>query len=140
MITIDYSNISDLPYIASQLLQIGKDYRIWAFYGEMASGKTTLIAELSRQLNVLTKPSSPTFAIIHEYPTQQKYSVFHIDLYRIKKLSELFDIALEDYLDSNHYVFIEWPEVADTILSSYQVLKIKLTVNEQGNRIMYIYV
>lgn len=140
MITIDYSNLSDIHRAAEQLRLLGKDYRIWAFYGEMGSGKTTLIRELARQMGVLIEANSPTFAIVNEYPTDKDFSVYHIDLYRIKNFEELLDIGFEEYLQSGNFVFIEWPNIAEPILNEYDYLKIQLEVDENGNRKMLIFV
>ncbi len=140
MITIDYSDITLLSEVAKQLLHYGKNYRIWAFYGEMGTGKTTVISALVKELKVLHEASSPTFAIINEYPTEAGNSIYHIDLYRIRNVAELYEIGLEEYLDSGNYVFIEWPEIAEPLLQYYTVLKSKLIVNEQGNRQAIIFV
>lgn len=140
MTTIDYSNLSDLHRVAEQLRSLAKDYRIWAFYGEMGSGKTTLIRQLASQMGALNEANSPTFAIVNEYPTDKDFSVYHIDLYRIKNFEELLDIGFEEYLQSENYVFIEWPNIAEPILEMYDYLKIQLEVNENGNRTMHVFV
>lgn len=140
MTTIDYSNLSDIHRVAEQLLLLGKDFRIWAFYGEMGSGKTTLIRELAHQMGALHEANSPTFAIVNEYPTDKDFSVYHIDLYRIKNFEELLDIGFEEYLLSGNFVFIEWPNIAEPILSMYNYLKIQLELDENGNRKMHIFV
>ena len=37
--------------------------------------------------------------------------IFHIDLYRVEKITELSAIGLEEYLqEANSINFIEWPE------------------------------
>ena len=55
------------------------------------------------------KSVSPTFAIIHEYPGQEK--IFHMDLYRLKSMGEAIDIGIEEYFDTGNYCFIEWAEL-----------------------------
>ncbi len=140
MISIDYSNLQHLHLVVKRLRSLGKDYKIWAFYGEMGSGKTTLIRELVRQLGALMEANSPTFAIVNEYPTSVNFSIYHIDLYRINHVNELLDIGFEEYLTSENYVFIEWPDIAEPILNRYDYLKIQLEVEENGNRTMHIYV
>ena len=61
--------------------------------GEMGVGKTTLIKEIFLSMNVLDNVSSPTFSIINEYRTNQNKVVYHMDLYRIKNISELEVLA-----------------------------------------------
>lgn len=140
MITIDYSNLNDIQRVVQQLRSLGKDYKIWAFYGEMGSGKTTLIRELVRQMGALNQANSPTFAIVNEYTTKNNIFVYHIDLFRINNIDELFDIGFEEYLQSDNFVFIEWPDIAEPILNMYEYLKIQLEINKNGNRCMHIFV
>jgi tRNA threonylcarbamoyladenosine biosynthesis protein TsaE len=89
--------------------------RVVLFYGEMGSGKTTLIKEMCRQLGVTGSMSSPTFALVNEYEAE-KGKIYHFDLYRVKNPEECLDIGMEEYLYSGNYCFIEWPEVAKPIL------------------------
>ncbi|MCX7740855.1 MAG: tRNA (adenosine(37)-N6)-threonylcarbamoyltransferase complex ATPase subunit type 1 TsaE, partial [Meiothermus sp.] len=56
--------------------------------------------------------TSPTYTLIHEYPTPQGL-VVHIDAYRMADQAELYSLGLEDYLPEARLVLIEWgqPEV-----------------------------
>lgn len=99
-----------LEQVANELLENAQQRKIWLFYGEMGSGKTTLIKTIARQLGVTETTSSPTFSIVNEYSASGQAPVFHIDLYRIKNEKELTAIGLDEYLDSGSYCFIEWPE------------------------------
>ena len=62
--------------------------------GEMGVGKTTLIKEVLLSMKVIENVSSPTFSIINEYITGQNKIVYHMDLYRIKNISEIEGIGL----------------------------------------------
>jgi tRNA threonylcarbamoyladenosine biosynthesis protein TsaE len=53
---------------------------------------------------------------VNEYKTTGGASIFHFDFYRIKKLSEAFDIGYEDYIYSGAWCFIEWPELIEPLL------------------------
>jgi len=140
MILLDYTNLSDIERTAQQMLFLAKNYKIWAFYGEMGSGKTTIIAELVRQLNSIIEATSPTFSIVNEYPTKKGTSVFHFDFYRIKDINELMEIGIEEYIEQAEYIFIEWPQIFEPILNYYNYLKIELILDEAGNRRMNLYV
>lgn len=106
------SNVSraGLEQVANQLLKHAAQRRIWLFYGDMGSGKTTLIKTIARHLGVNETMSSPTFSLVNEYTTDQGGAIYHIDLYRLKNEEELADIGLEEYMDSGAYCFIEWPD------------------------------
>ncbi len=126
-------NISDLPDLASQLLKNFPQQRIWAFYGDMGVGKTTLIKELCFQLGVTKGSASPTFAMINEYITEQNQLLYHFDFYRIEKIEEAIEIGFEDYLYSGSYCFIEWSEKIDSLLVE-TFLKIEMTINKEYHR------
>lgn len=118
---------------AKEFAKLFADYRIFAFYGEMGAGKTTFIKALCKEAGVTDIVSSPSFALIYEYMTGSGNTIYHFDFYRIKKLSELYDLGYEDYLYSGNICFIEWPEKAEDILPS-ETVKVFLTVNEDGSR------
>jgi len=106
------------------------------FYGDMGSGKTTLIIALSKQLGILGHVSSPTFSIVNEYEIKDGL-IYHFDLYRIKNEEEALDFGIEDYLFSDHYVFIEWPERIEQLLPEAYT-KITIKSNLDGSRTLYI--
>ncbi len=107
---------TELPEIARELLAAFPGQRVFAFYGEMGSGKTTFIKAICRQLGVEDDALSPTYAIINEYHTKEDSPVYHLDFYRINKLEEIYDIGYEDYIYSGHYCFIEWPGLMKELL------------------------
>jgi tRNA threonylcarbamoyladenosine biosynthesis protein TsaE len=106
------AGLDSLDNIAAQILANSPDARVMAISGQMGAGKTTFIQALCRQLTVEDTVTSPTFSIVNEYRTSSGNPVYHFDLYRLRKPSELLDIGYEDYFYSGNYCFIEWPEVA----------------------------
>jgi tRNA threonylcarbamoyladenosine biosynthesis protein TsaE len=95
--------------------------RIVLLQGEMGAGKTTLMKSLCKSLGSADEVSSPTFSLVNEY-TCPSGKIFHFDLYRLKKSSELLDIGFEEYIDSGHWCFIEWPDLAMDILPKQRVV------------------
>lgn len=104
-----------LPEVARDIIAELGDKKVVLFYGEMGSGKTTLIKELCRQLGVKGNMSSPTFGLVNEYDAT-KGKIYHFDLYRVKDLEECLDMGMEEYLYSGNLCFIEWPDVAMEII------------------------
>ena len=50
--------------------------------------------------------SSPTFTLIHEYGDR----VYHIDLYRIENEREVRTLGLDELLDRDAVILVEWGE------------------------------
>lgn len=101
---------TDLKEIAQYISKELRKFHVWLFYGEMGSGKTTLIKEIGLVLGVSDAMSSPTFSIVNEYETAEHQKVFHFDFYRIKNEAEAYDIGTDEYFYSGSPCFVEWPE------------------------------
>lgn len=130
-------NEEELTQVAKDLLRSYPDYRIFAFYGDMGTGKTTFIKELCRQLGVKNLTLSPSFAIINEYWSENDEPIYHFDFYRINDKVEVFDIGFSDYLFSGNYCFIEWSEKIEEFLTSDH-LHISIEVDDNFYRIFAI--
>lgn len=121
---------------ARRLLTAFPDNRVFAFYGEMGAGKTTLIKALCRVLKVSDVTSSPSFGLIHEYRSDRGDLVYHFDFYRIETVEEIFDIGYEEYIYSGDYCFLEWPELVEAILPS-DTIRLALDPGDDGTRELY---
>ena len=130
-ISIDISDINLHKEAAKQLINFAKNEKVFLFDAPLGAGKTTFIKSLCEFLEVSDTMSSPTYSIVNEYATKSNVKVFHFDLYRIKSEIELFELGFEEYISSNNYVFIEWPELALPYLDSYLRIIIK---TENNNR------
>jgi len=115
-----------------ELLRRYPDQRVFGFYGQLGAGKTALIKNLCRHLDVVDMVSSPTFSIINEYRTRTGQSVYHMDFYRLKSCRELLDIGGEEYFDSGCYCLIEWPEKFEELLPDNCVY-IKIQADETNH-------
>jgi len=106
--------------------------KILLLYGEMGTGKTTMVKSLVKALGSSDDVSSPTFSIVNEYEIENDV-IYHFDLYRIKDLDEAFNFGIEEYLYSNHWVFIEWPEKIESMLPEV-FDRLDLQTNSDGSR------
>ena len=111
-----------LDAIAKSVIEFAGNRRVFALTGEMGAGKTTFITALCRQLGVTDQVNSPTFTIVNEYMTSAGETVYHFDFYRIKSLSEVFDMGFEAYFYSGNYCFIEWPDKIPGLLPDNTVM------------------
>jgi tRNA threonylcarbamoyladenosine biosynthesis protein TsaE len=83
---------------------------IIALTGDLGTGKTAFVQGLAKGLDVSEKYyiTSPTFTLINEYPG--RHPLFHVDLYRIEHASELEEIGLDEILQQNAVIAIEWAD------------------------------
>ncbi len=137
MLLIRIPDLSSMDDAARELLETLPDKRIFAFYGEMGAGKTTLIKALCRILQVTDVTSSPSFGLIYEYRTTGSESIYHFDFYRIEHLEEAYDIGYEEYIDSGQYCFIEWPDKVASLLPP-ETVNVKLQIAGNNERTMEV--
>ena len=79
--------------------------------GDLGAGKTTLIKGIAEGFHAASEENvtSPTFTLIHEY-RGPGVNVYHVDLYRVDTQRELETLGLDDFVDENSVVLIEWGE------------------------------
>lgn len=79
--------------------------------GELGAGKTTLVKGIAEGFRAAEADlvTSPTFTLIHEYRGPQ-VTLYHIDLYRVDTQRELDTLALDDLMDADSILLIEWGE------------------------------
>jgi len=104
-------------------IQLGKNFAdymqkgdVYAFVGELASGKTTFIKGILKGLQFDKLVSSPTFTLVNEYDA--KYSVIHIDCYREDEMERWIKLGMNDYLNEDNIVIIEWANKIESLLPS----------------------
>ncbi|HOK39129.1 MAG: tRNA (adenosine(37)-N6)-threonylcarbamoyltransferase complex ATPase subunit type 1 TsaE [Bacteroidales bacterium] len=136
MSEITIKNLNELDDFAKELANyiLHNGYKTVLFYGEMGAGKTTLIKQVCKHLGITDNITSPTFAIVNEYKNN-RIKIYHFDFYRISSIKEVFDIGFEEYLDSDDYCFIEWPEIIEDYVYKNS-LKLNIIVNSQSSRII----
>ncbi|OGH70374.1 MAG: tRNA (adenosine(37)-N6)-threonylcarbamoyltransferase complex ATPase subunit type 1 TsaE [Candidatus Magasanikbacteria bacterium RIFCSPHIGHO2_01_FULL_47_8] len=129
--------------IATQL----KGGDIVCLYGELGSGKTTLVKGLAEGLGIKEDITSPTFTLMNIYKISNiKYlrdpardgaisTLVHIDTYRLKNEQELIQIGVEDYLGQPDTItIIEWPEKVEGLLKDKKIIKITLEHGTNSER------
>ena len=131
------NNLQELDEIGNQLLKNSGNQKKIVFYGEMGVGKTTLIKSICKALNVQDIVTSPTFSVVNEYQTDIGNAIFHFDFFRIKNKEELLDFGLEEYIYSDNYCLIEWPEKAEGLLDD-NFVEIHMTKNKDCRTIKVI--
>lgn len=123
--------LNEVEHVANQLIS-NLTSKILLFYGDMGVGKTTLIKAIVKALGSNDEVSSPTFSIVNEYELNND-KIYHFDLYRINDLEEAYNFGIEDYIYSNHWIIIEWPEKIESILSE-NINQISLKIETEKRR------
>ena len=108
-------SLEEIDSISSQIINHINN-KVLLFDAQMGAGKTTLIKALLKNLGVTEATSSPTFSIVNEYRNALNQPLYHFDLYRLNSEEEAYDFGIEEYLYSDAWCFIEWPEKAPNLL------------------------
>jgi tRNA threonylcarbamoyladenosine biosynthesis protein TsaE len=128
---------AEMRLIAQQILTLNGQRRKFALIGNVGAGKTTLVQHFCHLLGVEGAVTSPTFALVNEYPfitNEGKQGVVnHLDLYRLKSLEEALEIGIEDYLYNEDFCFIEWPELIESLLPE-DIIRIEIEIMEESGR------
>ena len=129
---------NELKKIANEIINNSKS-KILAFYAPMGAGKTTLIKALVRELGGKDNVSSPTFGLVNEYANiNGELLGFHFDFYRLEDENEAMDMGLEDYLSTNGWVFMEWPEkIPNLVPIDAQIIKIEI-LSEKTRKLLLL--
>lgn len=77
--------------------------------GPLGSGKTTFTRLLAEELGTTAAVTSPTYTLVHEYPTPEGVLV-HVDAYRLGDATALEGLGLDAYLERARLVVVEWGE------------------------------
>ena len=95
--------------LAKRLAESFQGQEVVFLTGELGAGKTVFAKGIASGLGLedVYQVCSPSFTLVNIY--QAKYPIYHIDLYRLRKNSEIEDLGWEDYLDRG-VIIVEWAE------------------------------
>jgi tRNA threonylcarbamoyladenosine biosynthesis protein TsaE len=98
--------------------------------GELGAGKTVFVKGLAAGLGMKDTRSvcSPSYTLMNIY--QAKFAIYHFDLYRLNRMSEVRDLGLEDFLE-NGVVVVEW---AEKLPADIQGIRVTIKVGKAGRR------
>jgi tRNA threonylcarbamoyladenosine biosynthesis protein TsaE len=129
-------SLSEIKEIATTFWNLNRERTVFAFHGEMGSGKTTFIHALCDVKGIKDPVTSPTFSIINEYHYTEngmQKKIFHLDLYRLRNEEEAIRAGIEDCLYSNNICLVEWPDRAANIFPP-DTVNVYIEILDEKNR------
>lgn len=94
--------------------------------GDLGAGKTTLVQGIGRGLCVVDHVASPTFTLVREY--SGRLDVAHVDVYRLDRVQDVVDLALDELGGPERVLLVEWGDVVQDLLPEDR-LRVQLTTD-----------
>ncbi len=132
--SLTINSLADMEKLGRRLGELVVAGDILLLYGELGAGKTTLTQAIGRGLEVPAEYyiSSPSFALMHEYPG--RLPLFHIDCYRLSGEDDVEGAGLVEYLETKTGIcVVEWPQRLGT-LTPAGGLRLDIHIGEEEQR------
>lgn len=88
--------------------------------GELGTGKTLFVRGVCEAFEAQQHVTSPSFVILNRYEgkdqDRRELLIYHLDLYRVKSLEEIYDLGYEEFLYGDGITLIEWAEQLGELL------------------------
>ena len=118
MNTKEIKSLANLKETCRHFIKTFKIPQLVLLEGPVAVGKSQMVRYMAEALGYPKEDfCSPTFSLINVYKTNKK-SIYHVDLYRLDKFSDIETIAFWDIFYEPTIVFIEWPQLVKGRLPS----------------------
>jgi len=133
----EYYSLSDhhTVRLGYQLGEVLVEGDVIALIGELGSGKTCFTKGIAYGLGIApeTVITSPSFSLANEY--QGRHPFVHMDLYRLEGPEESLFLGLEEYLDEERVVVVEWAERCLAMMPE-KSLTVRLIIKEEHTRLI----
>jgi tRNA threonylcarbamoyladenosine biosynthesis protein TsaE len=104
----------DTHHLAQRIAPLLQPGDVVVLSGELGAGKTVFAQGIGAGLGVTDRIVSPTFTIVREHAG--RLPLVHIDVYRLDQVQEVLDLGLEEVLDGDAVVLVEWGEAITALL------------------------
>lgn len=95
--------------LAERIAQAVVPGTVVSLVGDLGAGKTFFTAALTKALGSEEQVTSPTFGLMNIY--HGRLPIYHFDLYRLERESELADFGFSEYVEDETAVsLIEWAD------------------------------
>jgi tRNA threonylcarbamoyladenosine biosynthesis protein TsaE len=106
------------PELTAWGVAIGRAVARPAFFalrGDLGAGKSVLARGIARGAGVTSPMPSPTFNLLYRYGVPDG-AVVHLDLYRLERADEVWELGWRELPDAGEIVIVEWAERAEALL------------------------
>ncbi len=125
-------NTADTIAAGKQLAAFLKNGDLVSLTGPLGAGKTCFIKGIALGAGVVeSEIKSPSFTLINEY--YGKMPIFHVDLYRMENVDELYGIGWNDYLMREGIMVVEWGEKAGDYLPDKKI-RVNISIISENSR------
>lgn len=124
MLHLRASSIDDTHAIAACVAALAHTGDLIVLAGEMGAGKTAFAQGLGAALGVTQPMTSPTFTLVHSYDLG-RFTLHHADIYRLSTRNEVDDLALNELLEQDGIVLLEWGDVVAQSLGEHLLIRLE---------------
>lgn len=119
MLLLRVADLSETHAVAAAVASLARAGDVIVLSGEMGVGKTAFAQGFGRALGITDPITSPTFTLVHSYPTNGRLTLHHADLYRLDRTVDVEELALPELAAYRGIVLVEWGDVATAALGDH---------------------
>jgi len=113
--------------LAAAVAELARPGDVVLLAGDLGAGKTAFAQGFGSALGVGEPITSPTFTLVNRY--EGRLPLHHLDVYRLDRLEEVSDLGLEEFLDEEGVVLIEWGDRITPVLPA-DFLEVRITLGD----------
>ena len=132
---ITVHNLTELTEVAQYLAENLPTKFCLELIGDVGAGKTTLTKALVEKLGSNDEVTSPSFAINNRYQLNDGREVSHYDFYRLGEAGVMSQELLEDLVNPQTCVIVEWAETVSQVLPAERLQMTITTLADGGRRL-----
>lgn len=133
MLHLRAATIADTHAIAAALAGLARSGDLIVLAGEMGSGKTAFAKGFAAALGVTEPVTSPTYTLVHSYDAG-KITLHHADVYRLTTHHEVADLALNELLEYDGIVLVEWGDVVARAFGDHLMVQLDAVDDDEDAR------